>query len=785
MSKACVRCGALVRVDAKFCPSCGVSFEDTEHPPMSDVPAGVISMIPSDEPPSLDWNAAPSVVDDDQVSLSPGGDISQLPGRTPAPADENQSLDQETETLDVETLIGVDGRYRILQQLGAGGFGQAYLAEDVQINRLCVIKRFFPHRKFWKNCNEETRNRIRENFAYEARLLVTLNSPGHPNIPEIYEYLEESDCLVMKYITGKSLRQILTERGGILPETEALRYIRDVCSALVYMHSREPNTVSHRDLKPDNILVDSSDRVWVIDFGLSKALPVVHSTTAATRSSAGGTPGYAPPEQRRGRAEPRSDIYALAVTLHELLTGHKPWQHPTLPSVRTLNPEISPTVETLIQQGIAGDVKDRPVAKTFLQTIESIISPSAPLTVTALQLPSFDAPDGTKINDPQKLVSWCEQHWDEAVVWLYHDLPQQIEQTWGETRLASEIALLLQEQKSDRHMALDQVLAMIDPEGFGAEIPHLKAETMLVKLNRDTFSHPLTLKNSGRRYLRARCQLPSWVFSKQPIVELRPGHQETMTLRLDHDEVRRVMSYNLLRYFKGLNGHVVARSGSETLISIGVVRPFHLLPGRKTMIILVLCVVLPIFVLCVVLPILFGGHASSDNQEITTPSSRSNPSEYVPKPTEPPTPTPQLSFSSETGGFSIAFPESKTGIQEDIEVDHGIFLLDTSDARYVVSYWDYEETAISSANVEQILDDEIDGLMLEFKGTLVETQHIDLDDYPGRAITAKGKVFDTDVVLTVRVYLVDNRGYMILVAVPVDRVSTVDTEQFLDSFTLY
>jgi tRNA A-37 threonylcarbamoyl transferase component Bud32 len=281
--------------------------------------------------------------------------------------------------LETGARLGAGGRYRVERLLGAGGFGEAYLATDTQLGRTCVVKRL----AISPSWSPDERQLARQSFAREARLLVDLNTPGHPNIPEIYEYLAESDCLVMKHIVGQDLGQLLRQRGGRLPEPVALRYAREACSALAYMHGRAPEPAIHRDIKPANILVDAADRVWLIDFGLAKALPAPVARAGADRSQTAGTIGFTPPEQWRGRAEPRSDIYALGVTLHQLLTGYfAPTSdllaliqgQGSLPPARELNPDVRPDVERLIERALAYDAAARPSAAEFLAELDRILA---------------------------------------------------------------------------------------------------------------------------------------------------------------------------------------------------------------------------------------------------------------------------------------------------------------------------------------------------------------------------------------------------------------------------
>jgi tRNA A-37 threonylcarbamoyl transferase component Bud32/tetratricopeptide (TPR) repeat protein len=275
-----------------------------------------------------------------------------------------------------ETLLGPNRRYRIGRRIGRGGFGEAYLARDLHLDRLCVVKRLILQPSW----DSQTKQLTLHNFEREARLLVTLNTPGHPNIPEIYEYLAENQCLIMKYIEGQSLFHVLKRRIDPLPEEVALRYIRDACSALAYMHSRAPEPVIHRDIKPDNILLDTAGRIWLIDFGLGKVTS--RQSRQSRNSLLSGTPGYAPPEQWQGNAEPGSDMYALAATLHTLLTNRHPLGKranapsitPDPPPVRQLNPAVRPEVERLIQRGMALDVAARPTAQDFLAELEALLA---------------------------------------------------------------------------------------------------------------------------------------------------------------------------------------------------------------------------------------------------------------------------------------------------------------------------------------------------------------------------------------------------------------------------
>jgi predicted Ser/Thr protein kinase len=347
--RTCPRCGHAIRAAARFCPSCG-------------------SALAAEATAPLDATAPLEVT----LAVSPSAPFSSSGGRAAG------------SMLEPGAVLGVGGRYRIERLLGRGGFGAAYLARDTELDRQCVVKQLLLDPRW----GDGEREQALVSFGREARLLVALNAPGHPAIPEIYAYLADSHCVVMKYVEGVDLRVLARRGGGRLPPDDALRYARDVCAALVYMHGRAPEPVLHRDIKPANILLDSTGRVWLIDFGLAKAVPaplVAHGG----ESQHGGTYGYTPPEQWRGKSEPRSDIYALGATLHTLLTGHNPASESEelaallrgeirpLPPARELNPALRPDVAALLARLLDPDLAARPSAPELLAALETIIRRAA------------------------------------------------------------------------------------------------------------------------------------------------------------------------------------------------------------------------------------------------------------------------------------------------------------------------------------------------------------------------------------------------------------------------
>ena len=221
------------------------------------------------------------------------------------------------------------GPYRVLRQLGAGGMGEVYLAEDDRLRRKVALKRLVSA----STSGPEARRRL----LHEARAVAALN---HPNIAAIYDVVEdgEGDFLVMEYVPGETLAERL--RQGPLAPSAVVSVGAQICDALSEAHAQG---LIHRDLKPGNVILTPNGQVKVLDFGLARARAADDPDTAGrggalevSRSAArlAGTPAYMAPEHLRGgTVDERGDIYALGVTLYELATGRRPFAGSDLPAL--------------------------------------------------------------------------------------------------------------------------------------------------------------------------------------------------------------------------------------------------------------------------------------------------------------------------------------------------------------------------------------------------------------------------------------------------------------------
>ncbi|KXH79938.1 Stk1 family PASTA domain-containing Ser/Thr kinase [Sporosarcina sp. HYO08] len=255
-------------------------------------------------------------------------------------------------------MIGrrIGGRYEVLHSIGDGGMSKVYLAHDVILDRDVAIKVLN-----YEFANEEE---LKRRFLREA---LSATSLTHPNIVNIFDVGEDGELhyLVMEYVEGQTLKKYILEHGPLSPE-QALPIMRQLVSAIANAHH---NGIVHRDVKPQNILMDAEGNVKITDFGIAMAL----SATSHTKTnSVIGTVHYLSPEQARGgMATKKSDIYSLGIVFYELLSGELPFSAETAvaialkhlqeetPSIREKFPSIPQSVENVILKATAKDALHR------------------------------------------------------------------------------------------------------------------------------------------------------------------------------------------------------------------------------------------------------------------------------------------------------------------------------------------------------------------------------------------------------------------------------------------
>jgi len=241
----------------------------------------------------------------------------------------------------------LQNRYKIVSLVKAGGMGAIYKALDSKLDRAWAVKELLPPYGTPEQQAEATKW-----FKREAKLLARLD---HPNLPSVSDYFTSNGryYLVMTFVEGGDLEAILDREGKKgLPVEKVLHWSREVLYVLDYLHNLNPPIV-YRDIKPANIMLHNDGRVMLIDFGIARS---IHSDQS--KKTAIGTSGYAPPEQCRGKAEPRSDLYALGATMHHLLTGVEPIPFQFTP-LSDINRSICLKVEDIVTRALKHKVGER------------------------------------------------------------------------------------------------------------------------------------------------------------------------------------------------------------------------------------------------------------------------------------------------------------------------------------------------------------------------------------------------------------------------------------------
>ena len=246
------------------------------------------------------------------------------------------------------TEIGtvIDGKYEVLREIGRGGMSVVYLAMDTRLNKQWAVKEI-RKKGNWKN--DEV---VVNSLLAEANLMKRLD---HPSLPRIVDIIDNGLTIyvVMDYIEGESLDKILNEYGA-QSEEMVIGWAKQLCDALGYLHSQKPPII-YRDMKPANVMLKPEGNIKIIDFGIARE----YKEQNLADTTVLGTKGYAPPEQYSGQTDARSDIFALGMTMHHLLTGIDPRSGEAYAPVRQWNPELSEGIEIIIDRCVEPAAENR------------------------------------------------------------------------------------------------------------------------------------------------------------------------------------------------------------------------------------------------------------------------------------------------------------------------------------------------------------------------------------------------------------------------------------------
>ena len=250
----------------------------------------------------------------------------------------------------------INDRYEIIKSIGEGGMANVYLAKDTILDRQVAVKVL--------RGDLSSDEKFIRRFQREA---LSVSNLSHPNIVEVYDVGEEDGqyYIVMEYIEGKTLKQLLYKRGALtLPEV--IDIMTQLTDGLAHAHEAY---IIHRDIKPQNIMIEDNGTIKITDFGIAMA---VNATQFTQTNSVMGTVHYLPPEQANGKsATVKSDIYSLGILMYELLTGSVPFKGDNaveialkhmkekLPSIRKQNPLIPQSVENIVIKACAKNPRNR------------------------------------------------------------------------------------------------------------------------------------------------------------------------------------------------------------------------------------------------------------------------------------------------------------------------------------------------------------------------------------------------------------------------------------------
>lgn len=351
----------------------------------------------------------------------------------------------QTGQLDPRTLLRK--RYLVVRAIGRGGMAAVYEARDTKRNTSCAIKEMSL-----STVPTNERAQAIQNFLAEARILSRLN---HPNLPAFTDFFTEGTrhFLVMEYIDGSTLEELLEENHGPFTERRVLGWARQLCDVLEYLHNQQPPII-FRDLKPGNIMLTRGGRIKLIDFGIAR----IFRSTSSQDTQLLGTPGFAPPEQYgSAQTDERSDIYSLSMTLFQLMADAINDQGFGLKDIHFNYPHISSPVARVLEKATSLKPEER---------YESIVIFRRAL----LGIGTFRFENGGEATTPDELADLCSQYREEAADYLFAGEIESWLQEIGEGELAR-AAKRIRQTVGSPDMAIDRFLQVVTGATTGSSLP--------------------------------------------------------------------------------------------------------------------------------------------------------------------------------------------------------------------------------------------------------------------------------------------------------------------------
>ncbi len=249
--------------------------------------------------------------------------------------------------LEIGSLI--DGKYKILSEIGRGGMSVVYMAINEKANKTWAIKEV-------RKDGQVNLESVQQNLTAETDMLKKLK---HPHLPSIIDVIEQKEffIIVMDYIEGVTLEKSLRSYG-VQPEEIVIDWAKQLCDVLGYLHTRNP-AIIYRDMKPSNVMLKPNGELILIDFGTAREFK---NEAKSEDTTCLGTRGYAAPEQfgGQGQTDARTDIYCLGATLYHLVTGYNPGEPPyEMRPIREFNPKFSGGLESIILKCTQNDPSQR------------------------------------------------------------------------------------------------------------------------------------------------------------------------------------------------------------------------------------------------------------------------------------------------------------------------------------------------------------------------------------------------------------------------------------------